>query len=99
MSKGWIAGADGAGTTKIILRGDSIGAFIYFTNNTTRDAFLSAYQGYNVRVTDASSNVREWSGTIAVFTTAILKLPTDLNWSGTVPTASSSNASTIELYT
>ena len=99
-SLGWSAGADGAGTTKIILRSDAFGAFLYFTNNTTRDAFRTAYQGYNMRVTDASANVYEWSGgTIDVFTTAILQLGSLTNWSGTLPTASASNASTIELYT
>ena len=96
----WSAGADGAGTTKLILRADALGSFLFFTSNTTRDAFRSAYQGYNMRVTDASSNVYEWSGgTIDVFTTAILQLGPLTNWSGTLPTNSSVNASTIELYT
>lgn len=95
----WSAGTDGAGTTKLVLRADSFGSFLYFTNNTTRDAFRTAYQGYNMRVTDASSNVYEWSGgTIDVFTTAILQLGPLTNWSGTFPTASGTNASTIELY-
>ena len=97
-SLGWSAGADGSGTTKIILRGDSYGAFLYFTDTAARDAFLVAYQGYNLRETDASSNIREWSGTIATFTSTTLQFGSDRNWSGTFPTVSSSNASTIELY-
>ena len=98
-SLGWSPDATNAiGTYRLDIRSDSYGAFLYFFKATQRDTWLSAYSGQHIRVTDASSNVYEFTGTATAFSSANIQLSLS-GWSGTVPTISTSNATTIELYT
>ena len=98
-SLGWSADAtNGIGTWRWDIRSDSYGGFIYFNTTAQRDTWLAAYSGYNVRFTDSSANVYEFTGTMSAFLSVYIQLPLT-GWSGTLPTVSTSNATTIELYT
>ena len=59
---------------------------------------MTSYSGYKTRVTDANSNVYEFTGTYLNFGGVYIQLSLT-GWSGTLPTISTSNATTIELYT
>ena len=95
---GWSAGTDGTNSVDILLRDDSNGAYLQFTDSTAASAWLSTYSTYSVRITDAFSNVYEWSGgAMALYAGKYIRLPM-ANWSGNLPTGGT-NATTLELYT
>jgi len=98
-SLGWSADAtNGIGTTQLDLRSDVYGGFFYFTTQAARDTWFNAYQLYNLRITDASANVYEFTGSFSKFDVTNIRMSLT-GWSGTLPTVSASNATTIELYT
>ncbi|MAN60588.1 MAG: hypothetical protein CMI60_01445 [Parvibaculum sp.] len=80
-----------------MLRSDSHGAFLQFTDGTAASAWLSSFSSHGLRVTDSNSDVYQWSGgSMSIFATKFVKFPL-ANWSGTLP-ASGTNASTVELF-
>lgn len=95
---GWSSGTAGTGIFRLDLRSDSYGGFFWFPSGTTRDAWMSSYSGYKTRITDASANVYEFTGTYLNFGGVYIQMSLT-GWSGTLPTISTSNATTIELYT
>jgi hypothetical protein len=98
-SLGWSADAtNGIGTWRLDLRNDVYGGFFYFNTTAERNTWLTTYQGQNLRITDSSANVYEFTGTFSSFDATNIRMSLS-GWSGTLPTVSTSNATTIELYT
>ena len=93
-SNTWVAGSSGTDSVSFALRDDAFGAFLRFGNRTSAQSWLTSFSSSSVRITDASSNVYEWSGgSMSLFATVYVQMPLT-NWSGTLPLGSS----TVELY-
>ena len=98
-SLGWSADAtNGIGTVQLDLRSDAYGGFLTFSTQSDRDTWFDTYQLFSLRITDASVNVYEFTGTYSKFGTTNIRVSLT-GWSGTLPAVSTSNATTLELYT
>jgi len=87
---GFVAGPAGPDTTGFLIRSDSFAGFLYFVDQTARDAWRSLYASYTtLRITDGSANVYENTAcTFDTFTSDSVVLRG--SWTGTLPTNSAS---------